>query len=241
VNKSLYISLFLLVLITCNSVSAQYSKLTDFDDKMIHFGFALSYNNSDYYIQRSLEHQFADDSLQSLIVSSKPGFTLGVISSINFNPNFKLRFAIPSLSFQERELEYTYLDPSNGATYMLKKAIRPVYLEFPAMFKFRTDRIENWAAYGITGIRFGIDMASDKDVNNLSASPEDQIVKIKKTDFGFEVGGGFDFFLEYFKFGIELKLGAGMMNLHLDENTSFDNPIDFLRSKVWTLSLTFEG
>ncbi|MEC7527404.1 MAG: outer membrane beta-barrel protein, partial [Bacteroidota bacterium] len=149
--------------------------------------------------------------------------------------------AIPSLSFQERDLQYTYLDPSNGATYMLKKAIRPVYLEFPAMFKFRTDRIENWAAYGITGIRFGIDMASDKDVNNLSASTEDQIVKIKKTDFGFEVGGGFDFFLEYFKFGIELKLGAGMMNLHLDENTSFDNPIDFLRSKVWTLSLTFEG
>ncbi|MEC7527369.1 MAG: porin family protein, partial [Bacteroidota bacterium] len=228
-KKSLFISLFLLVSITYNTLSAQYSKLSDFDDKMIHFGFALSYNNSDYYIQRSLEHQFADDSLQSLIVASKPGFTLGVISSINFNPNFKLRFAIPSLSFQERDLEYTYLDPSNGATYMLKKAIRPVYLEFPAMFKFRTDRIENWAAYGITGIRFGIDMASDKDVNNLSASPEDQIVKIKKTDFGFEVGGGFDFFLEYFKFGIELKLGAGMMNLHLDENTSFDNPIDFLR------------
>ena len=43
-------------------------------------------------------------------------------------------------------------------------------------------------------------MASDKDVNNLAASPEDQIVKLKKTDFGFEVGGGFDFFLEYFRY-----------------------------------------
>ena len=125
-KKSLFISLFLLVSITYNTLSAQYSKLSDFDDdKMIHFGFALSYNNSDYYIQRSLEHQFADDSLQSLIVASKPGFTLGVISSINFNPNFKLRFAIPSLSFQERDLEYTYLDPSNGATYMLKKLFAP--------------------------------------------------------------------------------------------------------------------
>ena len=240
-KKSLFISLFLLISLVCNVVSAQYSKLSDFDDKMIHFGFALSYNNSDYYIQRSLDHQFADDSLQSLIVASKPGFTLGVISSINFNPNFKLRFAIPSLSFQERDLEYTYLDPSNGATYKMTKAIRPVYLEFPAMFKFRTDRINNWAAYGITGIRFGIDMASDKDVNNLSASREDQIVKLKKTDFGFEVGGGFDFFLEYFKFGVELKLGAGMINIHLNEGTSCDNPIDFLRSKVYTLALTFEG
>ena len=240
-KKSLFISLFLLASVVCNVVSAQYSKLSDFDDKMIHFGFALSFNNADYYIQRSIDHQFSDDSLQSLIVASKPGFTLGVISSINFNPNFKLRFAIPSLSFQERDLEYTYLDPSNGATYKMIKAIRPVYLEFPAMFKFRTDRINNWAAYGITGIRFGIDMASDKDVNNLSASREDQIVKLKKTDFGFEVGGGFDFFLEYFKFGVELKLGAGMINIHLNEGTSFDNPIDFLRSKVYTLSLTFEG
>ncbi len=237
-KKSILITLLVTIF---NSVLAQYSKLSSFDDKFIHFGFALSYNNSDYYIQRSIDHQFTDDSLQSLIVAAKPGFTLGVISSINFNPNFKLRFAIPSLSFQERDLEYTYLDPSNGATFLTKKAIRPVYLEFPAMFKFRTDRIENWAAYGITGIRFGIDMASDKDVNNISASPEDQIVKLKKTDFGFEVGGGFDFFLEYFKFGLELKLGVGMMNLHLDEGTTFDRPIDFLRSKVWTFSLTFEG
>ena len=240
-KKLLIIPLFFLAFMVCYNMSAQYLKLSGFDNKLIHFGFALSYNDADYYIQRSIEFQFADDSLQSLVIDSRPGFTLGVISSINFNPNFKLRFAIPSLSFQERDLVYTYLDPSNGLTTVMTKAIRPVYLEFPAMFKFRTDRIENWAAYGITGIRFGIDMASDKDVNNLSASPEDQIVKLKKTDFGFEVGGGFDFFLEYFKFGVELKLGAGMINIHLNEGTSFDNPIDFLRSKVYTLSLTFEG
>ena len=109
------------------------------------------------------------------------------------------------------------------------------------MMKFRTDRIGNWAVYGITGIRFGIDMASNKDVDNESAALGDQIIKLKKTDFGLEVGGGMDFFLQYFKFGIELKLGVGMMNVHLKENTQFDNPIERLRSKVWTLSLTFEG
>jgi len=230
-----------LVFLTSNLAVAQYSKLSSFDDKVVHFGFALSYNESDYYIQKSINFQFSDDSLQSLLVNAKPGFTLGVISSLNINPNFKIRFAIPSLSFQERDLEYTYLNPANNETTLAVKSIRPVYLEFPAMFKFRTDRINNWAVYGITGLRFGIDMASDKDVNNLAASPEDQIVKLKKTDFGFEVGGGFDFFLEYFKFGLELKLGVGMMNIHLNEGTSFDTPIDYLRSKVWTFSMTFEG
>ena len=92
----------------CYNMSAQYLKLSGFDNKLIHFGFALSYNDADYYIQRSIEFQFADDSLQSLVIDSRPGFTLGVISSLNFNPNFKLRFAIPSLSFQERVLEYTF-------------------------------------------------------------------------------------------------------------------------------------
>ena len=223
------------------SSNAQYSHLNDFDDKRLHFGFALSTNSSDYYITKDPSFNFFDDSLQSLLVNPKPGFTLGVISSINFNPNFKLRFAIPSLSFQERDIQYTYLDPSNSETTIFVKHLRPVYLDFPAMLKFRTDRINNWAVYGITGMRFGIDMASDKDVNNIGAPLDEQIIKLKKTDFGVEVGGGFDFFLQYFKLGVELKLGVGMTNIHLDENTYFDNPIGGLRSKVWTFSLTFEG
>jgi hypothetical protein len=109
------------------------------------------------------------------------------------------------------------------------------------MIKFRTDRINNWAVYGITGARFGIDMASEKDVDNENLTLEEQVVKIKKTDFGFELGGGIDFFLEYFKLGIELKLGAGMINIHQNESNFFDQPIGGLRSRVWTFSITFEG
>ena len=66
--------------LTSNLAVAQYSKLSSFDDKIVHFGFALSYNESDYYIQKSINFQFSDDSLQSLLVNAKPGFTLGVIS-----------------------------------------------------------------------------------------------------------------------------------------------------------------
>ena len=222
------------------SGNSQTENLYDFDQRMWHFGFALSYNQSDFYLNRSVTTSFHQDSLQSLYVAARPGFTLGVISSINFSPNFKLRFAIPSLSFQERNLEYTYLKLPDTSEFW-SKSVRPVYLDFPAMMKFRTDRIGNWAVYGITGIRFGIDMASNKDVDNVTAALGDQIIKLKKTDFGIEVGGGMDFFLQYFKFGIELKLGVGMINVHLKENTQFDNPIENLRTKVWTLSLTFEG
>ena len=104
--------------------------------------------------------------------------------------------------------------------------------------------------YGITGFRFGIDMTSNIDVNN-GGDLEDQVIKLTKTDFGTEVGGGVDLFLNYFKLGIELKLAVGMKNLlyltpekslELNETpTNFDNAIESLRSKVWTLSFTFEG
>ena len=219
---------------------SQGMNLHDFDMKKWHFGFALSYNSSDFFLDRSSNYTFFQDSLQSLNVNARPGFTLGVISSINFSPNFKLRFAIPSLSFQERNLEYTYLRLPDTSVFWTK-SVRPVYLDFPAMIKIRTNRINNWAVYCITGIRFGLDMASNKDVDNETASLGDQIVKLRRPDFGFEVGGGLDFFLEYFKLGVELKLGVGMMNVHLRESTQFSNPIDRLRTKVWTLSLTFEG
>ena len=219
---------------------SQGMNLHDFDMKKWHFGFALSYNSSDFFLDRSSNYTFFQDSLQSLNVNARPGFTLGVISSINFSPNFKLRFAIPSLSFQERNLEYTYLRLPDTSEFWTK-SVRPVYLDFPAMIKIRTNRINNWAVYCITGIRFGLDMASNKDVDNETASLGDQIVKLRRPDFGFEVGGGLDFFLEYFKLGVELKLGVGMMKVHLRESTQFSNPIDRLRTKVWTLSLTFEG
>ena len=86
------------------------------------------------------------------------------------------------------------------------------YLDFPILFKFRTNRIHNFAMYGITGFRYGIDMTSNIDVNN-GVGLEEQVIKLAKTDFGTEVGGCIDLFLNYFKLGIELKLAVGMKNL----------------------------
>lgn len=218
---------------------SQTTNLGSFDDKPFHFGFALGFNKPGFYLEKKSSHIFIDDSLQSLLVNSNGGFTLGVVSSININQNFKIRFVLPSLSFQESELVYTYFQQ---APYE-PKSLTPVYLDFPVLLKFRTNRIKNFAVYGIVGLRYGIDMSSQIDVNN-STDEEEQIIKLKKYDFGSEIGGGVDLFLEYFKLGIELKLGSGMRNMHYTipgEETKFDNAIESLKSRVWTLSFTFEG
>ena len=236
--------LLFIILISFATFFSQSSNLGDFDDKPVHFGFALGFNQPGFYLEKKSSHVFLDDSLQSLLVSSKGGFTLGVITSLNINQNFKIRFVLPSLSFQESELKYTYLNPSNLDQKVYFKPLRPVYLDFPVLLKFRTNRIDNYAVYGIVGLRYGIDMSSNIDVNN-SIDLDDQIIKLNKHDFGSEIGGGLDLFLEYFKLGIELKLGSGMRNMLYntpgEDPTKFDNAIESLRSRVWTLSFTFEG
>ena len=169
------IILFFLLQSCLFSCFSQTTNLGSFDDKPFHFGFALGFNKPGFYLEKKSSHIFIDDSLQSLLVNSNGGFTLGVVTSININQNFKIRFVLPSLSFQESELVYTYFQQ---APYE-PKSLRPVYLDFPVLLKFRTNRINNFAVYGIVGLRYGIDMSSQIDVNN-STDEEEQIIKLKK-------------------------------------------------------------
>lgn len=233
------ILLYFLTLFSFVAQSQQMENLRDFDRRKYHFGFALGYNTSDFYLDRNVKLDYQRDSLLVLEVQKKPGFNLGIVSSLDLLPTFKIRF-LPTLSFQERVLEYTYAKFPDTTEHWNKK-VESTYLDFPLLMKFRTERIKNFAAYFVAGGRYGMDMASNKDVENANAPLKDQIVKITKADYGMEIGGGMDFFLEYFKFGIELKLSTGFKNVLIQENTKFSTPIDKLRTRVWTFSLTFEG
>ncbi|MDA8715491.1 hypothetical protein N9M27_06360, partial [Flavobacteriales bacterium] len=66
-------------------------------------------------------------------------------------------------------------------------------------------------------------------------------LKIKKPDYSFELGVGTDFFLQYFKFGLELKYSMGFPNALIQENNQWSRPIDSLRNQMWLFSITFEG
>jgi hypothetical protein len=210
--------------------------LPNFDQRRLHFGFLLSYNTSDFYTRLDNRAPFRD-SLMELQHLRQPGFNLGIVSSWNFNEYFSIRF-LPTLSFQERILQYKFLEP-DGSERFFRKPVESTYLEFPVLIKFRSQRINNFAAYLIGGGKFGIDMATRKDVNQ--ALDDEVVIKLQKLDYGVEVGSGFDFFLPYFKFGIELKLGVGLPNLLIDDLTRFSAPVGSLRSKVYVLTFTFEG
>ncbi len=234
--------LLLLVLLAAPLLKAQnqggvkVENLPNFDLRRFHFGFLLSYNNSDFYTTLNAQAPFRD-SLMVLDHLRQPGFNLGIVASLNMTDNLSLRF-LPTLSFQERILQYQFLTAEGEIDYF-QKPVESTYLEFPLLVKLRSDRINNLAVYLIGGGKFSIDMASQKDVNQ--GLDDETIVKLAKYDYGVEVGGGFDFFLQYFKFGIELKHGIGIPNLIVRDGTRFDLPVQSLRSKTWVLTFTFEG
>lgn len=229
------------LLILALPVAAQRDKrivqenLPTFDLRPFHFGFLLSYNTSDLFVK--MKPSSLTDSLLTLDHIRQPGFNLGIVASYNMNKNLSVRF-LPTLSFQERKLQYKFRR-GDGQEVFFQKPVESTYLEFPVLLKFRSDRINNFAVYMLGGGKFAIDMASQKDVDN--ALDDEVVVKLNRYDYAAEVGGGMDMFLPYFKFGIELKAAFGIPNLLIDDGTRFSAPIESIRSKAWVLTFTFEG
>lgn len=220
-----------------NPVTQNYRK---FDKKLIHFGFMLGVNTADFST-RYKPNMLTEYNTYSIENKSQPGFQLGIISSLKVGtPLIRLRF-VPSLSFQERVLNYSYYEENDEGEIELveeEQRIGSTNLDFPLMFKFRTKRYNNFAAYAIMGAQYTLDLQSQEDAAQKFADP---FIKIKRDDIQGQVGAGFDFFLPFFKFGIELKLSHGLINGFIQDGTRLSKPIDALYNRVWWFSLTFEG
>lgn len=236
--------IFILIIsfIGINSGLTQRNPLTQnyrkFDRQLVHFGFMLGINTSDFSTQYK-PNMLADYDMYSITNKSQPGFQLGLISSLKlWTPLLRLRF-IPSLSFQERILNYTFYSPDPNKEFENhEERVGSTNLDFPLLLKFRTARYNNFAAYIIGGAQYTLDLQS-KEANSQKYS--DPFIKIFRDDFQAQIGAGVDFFLPFFKFGLELKLSHGFKNALIQDDTRLSKPIDVLHNRVWWFSLTFEG
>lgn len=217
-----------------NAIAQAGKNYPEFDRKNFHFGFALGVNTADFHYALRADSLTAD-SLTGITIRKQPGFNLGIISSWNIHETLSMRF-VPSLSFQERLFQYSYVD--KGVQKIKENRLESTTLDFPVMLKLRTKRLTNFAAYAIGGFQYSLDLASQKDVDQSQGEP---IVKIQQHDFSYQVGGGFDFWMPYFKFAIELKLSNGIKNVVIQDNSFFMDPLSSLKTKVWWFSITFEG
>lgn len=208
--------------------------LPNFDRKWVHFGFTLGLNNMDYRLNTDLTQV---DSLISLETNSQPGFNIGIVSQLHLSRYFGLRF-LPALIFGQRNLEYVFQGREQNV--LVTKAVESTYLEFPLLLKYRSQRLNNFAAYFVGGAKYAADLSSQAEINNKVPPPQ-QIVRLRRHNFMYEIGFGLDFFLEYFKFSPEIKVSTGLRNMLIDEGTIWERPIDHLQPRVISISLHFEG
>lgn len=206
--------------------------LPKFDRKKIHFGFTIGLNKYDFAVKPVKNLNLLDS---VFVVEPFPeyGFNIGIVSDLRLGEYWNLRF-IPDLSFGDRSIHYTLKSDTSKVTRI--KKVESTIVEFPISLKYKSMRLNNGRAYLLGGFKVGIDMASQakkKDVN-------DQLVKIKRFDYAYEMGFGLDFYFKYFKFSPELKFSMGLNNLIQKENTVFANSVDKLHSKVLLLSFMFE-
>lgn len=209
--------------------------LPDFYDYKFHFGFSLGYNRSRFKMKTKSNSTYYDG-VRSLNSAEAPAFEIIPIFDYHFSPNLSLRFT-PSFSMQERSLLYTFETGGNS----IERRVESSYLDLPLSFKFSINRIQNFSTYFSLGAKFSTDFASNADVNNSTNALANVVIKTKKYDYSYIIGGGFDFFLHYFKLGIDLKSSFGIPNILIQDNTLFSSPIESLKTRSFLITLTFEG
>ena len=228
-----FLSILIFVLLTKCSWAQRHTvplNLPNYDRKPVHFGFLLGINSMDFKITPVNEQA---DSLFILKSQDQKGFNLGIVSNFRLGRNADIRF-LPTLSFAERVINYTL--ENDDEIEEIKKDIESTFIEFPLNLKFKSNRYNNGRAYLLTGLKYNIDLASQKDIDDEGQ----ELIKLKKNDLMYEIGFGIDFYLEYFKFSPEFKATFGLVDMLVNDDSIYSNSIKKMLTQGFTVTLTFE-
>ena len=223
----------LIFLLSQNLYAQRYNvplNLPNYDNKPIHFGFLIGLNTLDFKLTPVSN---VEDELFVIQSQNQKGFNLGVVSNMRLGNNLDFRF-IPTLSLAERRIFYTLND--NTVLTNENKKIESTFIEFPISIKYKSSRYNNGRAYIMTGMKYSLDLASQRNINDEGL----EIVKIKKDDFLYEIGLGLDFYLPYFKFSPELKANFGLTNLVVNDGSIYSRSIKGMKTRGFSISFTFE-
>ena len=209
----------------------------DHDSKPFHFGINLGFNRSHFsFTHHPLFRQL--DSVMVIESINSSGINLAWLVNKNINEHFDIRTYPLDLTFTEKAFEYhlTHPDIPGGEDSITIKKVQSISLTLPLQIKFSSDRIDNFKVYMLGGVKAEIDLAAnagDKNAQNL--------IKLKRFDYGIQAGLGFHFYFPFFVLTPELRVDWGLSNLHSrNPDLKFSNVIDKIYSRTITFSLTVE-
>jgi len=181
--------------------------------------------------------------VRSVYSGASKGFAIGLVSDLRCAEYVRLRFT-PNISFGTRRIDYELATADRDSFRVFQKTVESVFLIFPMEFKVQSKRMGNFGAFVIGGGGYSLDLSARKAAGSGAGGGANQLddnVKILRDDYFYSAGLGTDFYLLYFKLGLELKLLVGTKNLINKQNSIFTNSIDKIRSRMVVFSITFEG
>jgi hypothetical protein len=210
--------------------------MPNFDKQRIHFGFLLGINQSTFRLKlNSAITTF--DTVATLSPTSSFGFDLGIISNLRISEYFDLRVIIPQLSFMERQINYMVKDSSGKKLTPLSKIMESNFVYFPVEIKWKSARIKNYRMYLLAGGQYGIDLASNK---KQTGKDREDPIKLEKSEKGYYLGFGVDFYLPYAKLSPQIKLYNGLNNTVVQDGRQVTAAITNGYTRALFFSLTFE-
>lgn len=210
--------------------------LPDHDDKLYYFGIILGYNSSHYNITHH-PYFLQRDTIQVVESQNSGRIHLGIMANLQLGKHLDLRCYPLNLIFSEKKFGYTQKLPNSQTNTIEKQNVESIVMSFPVQVRLKSDRINNFRVYTLAGWKYDFDLASNSGARNT-----ENIVKVKKGDYGVEGGIGFQFFFPYFILSPEIKFSYGLSNVHSrDEGLRYSNVIDRMNSRMLLFSLHFEG
>lgn len=213
------------------------------DQQDLSFGFSFSYVSSDFKIVKKPDwrkpffdtgtNTYITDSVNSISSKSLPGFAIGFLTRYTLTEHFEVRVT-PSLVFADRNLTYTYANPDQNQV----KQIQATSVEVPLSFKIKSDRLGDFRAYILGGVKYTQAIGGKKSEVNLD--PLDKMVKNVGGFSSYEAGLGCDIYFEFFKLSPQIKISNSFGNLLVPENQPFAAPISKLSLHTVMFSLFFE-
>jgi hypothetical protein len=138
------------------------------------------------------------------------------------------------LVFADRNLTYTYANPDQNQV----KQVQTTSVDVPLSFKIKSDRLGDFRAYILGGVKYTKAIGSKKNEANLD--PLDKLVKNSGGFSSYEAGLGCDIYFEFFKLSPQIKISNSFGNILVPENHPFSSPISKLSLHTVMFSLFFE-
>ena len=207
----LFLTSIILLLFSIN-VNSQIENLQNFDQKKIHFGYFVGFNQYNY----KLDYKNNPD--KRTLINQKPGLSVGLIVDLKLKENLNFRFE-PGLYTNKSDV--IFYDRAkffqNSDTI---RSIKSTYVHLPILLKYSAKRYNNLRPYILGGLSTSFNLSSNQN------NPEDNsngTFRLKTNTFYYELGIGIDFYFQYFKFSPSIR-GVFSLKDELVQDTELDSP-----------------